>query len=122
MMWTKTFFSALATAALLAAPGYAETFRAVKDESTFRSLVDGRALTRLGIRLNVTPEGQIVGKAFGRKVTGAWTWSEDGYFCRDLYYGKKDMGPNCQLVQVQGETLRFTSDRGEGIFADLYLR
>jgi hypothetical protein len=81
----------------------------------------GRELRRFGIRLTVTPDGTIQGRAFGTPVTGQWNWN-DGYFCRDLFYGEDDLGFNCQLVQVNGETLRFTSDQGQGIYADLTLR
>ena len=42
-------------------------------------------------------------------------------FLPDLFYGERDLGPNCQEVQVNGETLRFTSDQGQGIHADLTL-
>ena len=41
---------------------------------------------------------------------------------RASYYGNRDLGPNCQAVKVRGNTLRFISDRGEGIYADLKLR
>lgn len=107
----------------LAAPGTAgaEGFRPVESADRFVSLVNGRELRRLGIRLQVTPGGQIEGRAFGAPVTGAWTW-EGGYFCRDLYWDGDDLGYNCQLVQENGDTLRFTSDRGAGIYADLTLR
>jgi hypothetical protein len=33
-----------------------------------------------------------------------------------------DLGPNCQAVRVQGNTLRFISDLGAGQFADLNLK
>lgn len=99
----------------------AEAFKVVNDRSTFVGLVEGRELRRLGIRLRVSDKGQIAGRAFGRPVTGNWQWS-NGYFCRDLFYGEEPLGDNCQLVQVNGSTLRFTSDRGEGIYADLRLR
>ncbi|NKX45541.1 dihydrodipicolinate reductase [Roseibacterium sp. KMU-115] len=99
----------------------AEGFSVVQSADRFVSLVDGRELRRFGIRLNVTSEGQIEGQAFGSPVTGEWTW-EGGYFCRDLYWGGDDLGYNCQLVQENGDTLRFTSDRGAGMFADLTLR
>ena len=85
------------------------------------SLVKDRALTRLGIKLNVSPDGKISGRAFGQKVTGDWKW-QGGYFCRDLYVGGDELGANCQLVQVNGNTVRFTSDRGQGIYADLRLK
>lgn len=103
-----------------AVPAAAE-FTAVTSRSAFEQLVDGRELRRFGITLTVTSEGQITGRAFGGNVTGAWTWN-DGYFCRDLFYRNDDLGYNCQLVQVSGDTLRFTTDRGAGIYADLNLR
>ena len=99
----------------------AEQFDTVTSRDGFVGLIDGREMQRLGIRLTVTPEGQIIGRAFGIAVTGAWSW-DGAYFCRDLFWGERDLGYNFQQVQVQGETLRFTSDQGTGDFADLTLR
>lgn len=99
----------------------AETFRVVQDRDSFISIVTGRKLTRLGIALNVTDTGAIQGRAFGKPVSGEWRW-ENGFFCRSLYHGRRDLGPNCQKVTVRGDTIRFTSDRGAGIYADLKLR
>ncbi|WP_439139085.1 dihydrodipicolinate reductase [Roseicyclus sp.] len=98
----------------------AENFRVVDSDTRFVSLIEGRELRRLGIRLTVTPSGQIQGRAFGGPVTGQWRW-ENGYFCRDLFWNDTDLGYNCQLVQENGATLRFTSDQGAGMFADLTL-
>lgn len=119
MVW-KAAALAVACGVIASTPATAEQFQKVRDKDTFVSLVNGRDLTRFGIRLNVTPQGQIQGKAFGQPVTGKWDWS-DGYFCRDLYLGEQDLGANCQAVAVNGETVRFISDRGEGIYADLRL-
>ncbi|PWK60052.1 dihydrodipicolinate reductase [Roseicyclus mahoneyensis] len=104
-----------------ASPAAAEDFSVVNSADRFVSLVNGRELRRLGIRLNVTPEGQIIGRAFGAPVTGDWTW-QGGYFCRDLFWNGDDLGYNCQLVQESGDTLRFTSDQGAGMSADLTLQ
>ena len=98
-----------------------DSLTAVSTEETFVSLLEGRELSRLGIRLTVTPDGQIVGSAFGTEVTGQWSW-DAGYFCRDLFYGERDLGYNCQLVQIDGNRMRFTSDQGAGQFADFTLR
>jgi hypothetical protein len=118
----RTFLTAiLATALVTTSVSAAQAFQVVSDQSRFIDLVEDKELTRFGIRLTVTPDGSITGKAFGRSVSGNWRWS-NGYFCRDLYYGKRDLGPNCQEVRVNGSTVRFTSDRGEGIFADLELQ
>ncbi|MEM6481876.1 MAG: dihydrodipicolinate reductase [Pseudomonadota bacterium] len=108
-------------AALLATPVSAEQFNKIDERDDFVTLIRDQKLTRFGIRLTVTPSGKIVGRAFGRDVSGAWEWRA-GYFCRDLYWGQRDLGANCQEVKVQGERMRFTSDRGTGQFADLYLR
>ncbi len=107
--------------AVFALPAAAEEFRVVDDRSAFVRLVEGRKLTRMGIKLDVRTSGEIEGQAFGKPVTGAWRWN-GGYFCRDLYFGNKDLGPNCQLVKVSGDTLRFIADRGAGQYADLQLR
>ena len=110
-----------AMASLIAGPAWAD-FQRVQQRESFVSLVDGRDLTRLGIRLTVTNDGRIKGSAFGRDVTGDWRWNR-GYFCRDLYLGGDLLdGDNCQTVEVSGETLRFTSDRGRGDSASLRLR
>ncbi|MEM0947839.1 MAG: dihydrodipicolinate reductase [Pseudomonadota bacterium] len=96
-------------------------FERVGDRDTFVRLVAQRDLRRFGIRLEVKPDGSIGGNAFGRNVTGAWQW-RDGYFCRELFWGAREVGANCQEVKIAGNMLRFTSDRGAGDFADLRLR
>ncbi len=118
-----TVLSAIVIAVFTGLPGAAdaEPFERVEKKDGFLSIVKGRALTRLGIRLNVSENGKITGRAFGRKVTGDWKW-RGGYFCRDLYVGGDELGANCQMVQVNGRVVRFTSDRGTGQFADLRLK
>ncbi len=96
-------------------------FQRVGDRDTFVRIVTQRDLRRFGIRLEVKPDGSIDGNAFGRNVSGAWQW-QDGYFCRELFWGTREVGANCQEVKIAGNMLRFTSDRGTGDFADLRLR
>lgn len=105
-----------------AAPVAASDFERVQERDSFVSLVSGRNLTRLGIRLQVSQDGAIKGRAFGKDISGDWTWTE-GYFCRDLMV-EGDMldEDNCQVVEVRGDTLRFTSDRGTGDSANLRLK
>ncbi len=112
---------AAALAMLIVAPASAEAFQKISDKNRFVQAVQNKELTRMGIGLDVTPDGKIIGRAFGRDVRGNWTW-QDGYFCRDLYWGQRDLGYNCQEVKLHGQTIRFTSDRGTGQFADLTLR
>ncbi len=113
-------FAALSAGAT-AAPAAAEGFVTVENRDQFVQIISGRDLTRFGINVDVSPGGQISGRAFGYPVSGAWRWS-GSYFCRDLYWGSDDLGPNCQMVRINGNTIRFISDRGTGKFADLTLR
>ncbi|KGK78559.1 dihydrodipicolinate reductase [Thalassobacter stenotrophicus] len=108
-------------AVMLMLPVTAHAFEKIDSRTDFVSLIDGKALTRFGIKLDVTGQGGILGRGFGRDVTGAWQW-QGNYFCRSLYWGTYDLGYNCQEVRVNGDTLRFTSDQGAGDSADLKLR
>ncbi|MDJ1016460.1 MAG: dihydrodipicolinate reductase [Paracoccaceae bacterium] len=111
---------AVCAAIVITTPALAEGFQRVIDRDGFMSLVENRDLRRFGIRLQVRDAGAITGRAFGQKVTGAWNW-DDGFFCRDLFVGGDELGANCQLVEIRGNTMRFTSDMGQGIYADLKL-
>lgn len=114
------FAIALTTAMIAAAPALAD-FQPVREEGNFRALVEGRELTRFGIRLQVLPKGEIRGRGFGMQVGGRWEW-HNGYFCRTLEFGGSGDGYNCQLVLREGATLRFVSDQGQGDSADFRLR
>ncbi|RPE64877.1 hypothetical protein EDD53_2642 [Pacificibacter maritimus] len=106
---------------LSSAPAVSQSLERVSSVEGFVETVEGRELTRLGIKLTVSPSGDIRGHAFGKPVVGTWRW-QDGYFCRDLYFGDENLGPNCQLVSAHKDTIRFTSDRGAGQSAGFKLR
>lgn len=110
-----------ALAAMVVATPSAADYVTLRTEGQFRAVVSGKLLTRPLIRLEVLPEGQIRGKGARRDVSGRWNW-RDGYFCRDLKWGEKDIGYNCQEVAVKEGRIRFTSDRGTGDSADFRLR
>ena len=109
---------------LLLGSGGASAFERVEDQSEFINTVRGKELLitrpfylRSAIRLEVSPDGAISGSAMTKPVTGDWRW-ENGLFCRDLYWGERDLGPNCQVVEVAGDRIRFTADYGRGKSAD----
>ena len=115
----KTLSLSTAAAGLLATSALAEGFERIEDERKFVNIIKDRDLKRFGIRLQVSDTGQILGRAFGQDVTGEWDW-QNGFFCRDLYLGGKELDPdNCQLVEIRGNTVRFTSDMGRGDSANL---
>jgi hypothetical protein len=106
--------------ATLTSPAMAADYVRVTDRGAFVNLVSGKSLTSLGVKLKVSSSGSIAGSAFGRTVTGAWTWN-DGYFCRTMQAGKV-FERNCQVVQQNGNRLRFIADKGAGDTADLRIR
>ena len=114
---------ALAAAALAAAvpsTALAELAR-ISDRATFVATVQGRELSRLGISLRVSPNGSIAGRALGRDVTGTWEW-QNGLFCRTLDAGDRQWERNCQAVSVDGGSIRFQADEGQGDIADFRIR
>lgn len=119
-MVIRSITIAILLGTLLAGTASAEVRRIV-ERAEFVRLIDNQTLMRLGIKLQVGADGAIRGKAFGKPVTGQWQW-QDGFFCRDLFWGERDLGPNCQAVSLRGDVVRFTSDRGQGQFADLTIR
>ena len=87
----------------------------------FENLVKDKKLERFLISLSVTGDGKIEGSAAGRDVSGDWNWI-DGYFCRTLIWGERELKYNCQKVTFDGRRLRFISDRGAGQSASFALR
>ena len=108
----------LALAPLLA---LAEPFTRITDKTAFMATVQGKTLSSTAVRLNVQPDGLIKGRAFGMAVTGTWAW-QDGYFCRTLDTATTDFPLNCQQVETDGATIRFTADKGTGDVANLRIR
>ena len=93
----------------------------ITNRSDFENLVIEKKLKRFLISLSVTSDGKINGSAAGRNVTGDWDWI-DGFFCRTLLWGARELKYNCQLVTFDGKRLRFISDRGKGQSASFALR
>lgn len=123
----KAFGAVLALAGGLMSASIAaadDEFQRVQSEAEFVQLVDGKELSilrpfylRNAIKLEVSAQGDIAGTALRKPVTGEWRW-ENGFFCRDLMFGDDDIGPNCQVVVVKGNEVRFIADQGRGDRAD----
>ena len=101
----------------------AQDYTRVSDEAVFLDLMARGNLTHMlyNITVKVTPDGRIAGDALGWPVTGTWSW-DDGYFCRVMDWGGDEIPYNCQLVEQNGDLVRFTVDRGAGRSAALRIR
>ena len=93
----------------------------ITNRSDFENLVIEKKLKRFLISLSVTSDGKIKGSAAGRNVTGDWDWI-DGFFCRTLLWGARELKYNCQLVTFDGRRLSFIADQGKGQSASFAIR
>lgn len=120
-MTLRVFISAVAMVLVL--PATAQAYERINDRSAFLQAVDGKELriALYGLSLNVRGDGTITGSAVGWDITGSWSW-RDGYFCRDMDWSGYAIDYNCQLVEVAGDRIRFTVDRGAGDDAVLRIR
>ncbi|MEM8653264.1 MAG: dihydrodipicolinate reductase [Pseudomonadota bacterium] len=110
-----------ALAAWVSAPALADLIK-IDDQQEFVQIVNGKTLTRPFVKLTVMPDGQIEGRGARWDVEGTWSW-QNGYFCRDLFWGGDPLGYNCQEVQASADgRIKFTSDRGAGDSAMFRLR
>lgn len=111
MLAPRRLLTALCLAAL--APLAAQAQERLSSRAAFVAAVEGKALTRVGVRLRVGGDGSIAGRAFGRDVSGSWRWSE-GFFCREIRYTGGSFPDDCQVVTLRGNRITFTAERGGG--------
>ena len=101
------------TVAMLASNAAMADMQKIETVEQFVEFVQGKKLTRPLIKLEVSSDGRISGRGVTWDVEGNWSW-QNGYFCRDLFWGGDALGYNCQEVRANGNRIRFTSDRGAG--------
>ena len=78
----------------------------IETEQEFREIAVGKKLVYNKGALTVHDDGTMTGTHSGKKVTGTWSW-EDEYYCRSVKVGKKDIGHDCQIVELSGNSLTF---------------
>ena len=114
-------FSLKLIACLLMASQVLASETIITNRSDFENLVIDKKLERFLISLYITDDGKIKGSAAGREVIGDWDWI-DGFFCRSMLWGAREIKYNCQKVTFDGRRLRFISDQGKGQSASFALR
>ena len=94
-------FALTIIAAVIAEPALADLVK-VDNQAKFVELVNGKTLTRPLVKIKVSPDGEIEGRGSLWDIEGSWSW-QDGYFCRDLFWGGDALGSNCQEVQASAD-------------------
>ena len=123
MTQVQSIFAGLVAACMMATAASAQSYQPITDRDTFLQVMGDKNLSNrlYGVNLKVTPDGMITGTGAGWDVTGTWAW-QDGFFCREMDWGGDPIPYNCQLVETNGQDMRFTTDQGAGDSASFRLR
>jgi len=88
-------------------------WRRVETEEMFRQAVADKTLTSEGMRFVIHSDGRITGRIGSSVLTGRWHW-RDGYFCRTAELDGEDLGLDCEIIEMLGNRMRYTRDKGNG--------
>ena len=87
----------------------------ITTKQAFLDKVAGRKLVQDDSWVVLSPAGTVEGEGpTGGKITGGWVW-DDIYYCRNLTIDGTALEPDCQTVHLDGDTVTFTHEKGEGI-------
>ena len=106
-------YISLSFLAFLPTSSLAQSGSWINEEERFLEIIDGKKLQRFLIELSVEKDGTISGTGAGRPVSGKWQWSGE-YFCRNLIWGEKDLGTDCQKIELREQKLYFIANKGSG--------
>lgn len=88
--------------------------RQIRKQADFVALLAGKTLTAGDSWIVLSADGKIKGvTSKGDKVVGAWIWNKR-FLCRNIYLGQQQLPQDCQTVEVEGNNVTFTRDRGKG--------
>ena len=113
--YLTTGLALLALAACLSIPqvAAADSNATIATEQEFRETAVGKKLVSKHGYVIVRDDGTLTGEFGNKELTGTWNW-EDEYYCRSAKLGKKDIGDDCQVVEVSGDGVIFVRKKGKG--------
>ena len=90
-------------------------FHRIASEDEYRNTIVGKSITSKDKKTISTThaDGTMTGKSNGNKVVGTWTW-EDGFFCREGKAGGQAFDRDCQMIEISGNKLKITRNKGNG--------
>ncbi len=95
-------------------PAAAQDFRRIGDEAAFRDQLVGKRLENRSGWAQSNADGSLQGVFGGAELTGGqWHWS-GGFWCRNGRLNGKEIGSDCQVVEIAGKSVRLTRNKGKG--------
>jgi hypothetical protein len=102
-----------ATLTLIAAPLHAESFKRITTEADYVANVVGKKYCNKSGCWTAKKNGKMTGKFGKDSFRASWKWHK-GFSCRAGKLGGKDIGTDCQLIEIAGDKLRITRKQGKG--------
>lgn len=114
MRYKRIYAAALSLAIVLPSQAISENWQRITSEANYRAKVADKKMVFDWGWVQVKSNGRIVGKhaKLGR-MKGAWNWQK-GYWCRSIKSDKRDLGSDCQVVQISGNKVRSITQQGKG--------
>lgn len=113
-MKSFALFGALVVA--LAFTGAAQAdYKRIKNGTQFNADIVGKKLVDdQGNVFIANSDGTISAKLVdGRKFSGSWVWNKK-FWCRNGVLDGKALGTDCQVFEIDGNSVRMTRKKGKG--------
>jgi hypothetical protein len=85
----------------------------LSSSEAFLETIADRELAGEGMRFIVHSDGRISGTVGTDLLSGQWYW-EDEYFCRTAALNGEDLGLDCEVIELCGNSMRYTRNKGQG--------
>lgn len=98
----------------LGTAAFADWKQVTTEEGYISAFVGKNTVDADGNTYRHSADGTFTGKLkSGDKLRGAWQW-RGKYWCRNAIIGDRELGTDCQKVEVDGNKWRITRERGKG--------
>lgn len=91
----------------------AQNFKRITTEADYIAKVAGKKYCNEGGCWTAKKNGRMTGKFGKDRFKANWAWKKS-FACRTGTLGKRDIGTDCQVIEVAGNKVRITRKQGKG--------
>lgn len=100
-------------AIVTASPIFAEDYQRITSKAEYVEQIVGKETCNNSGCATALKSGKMKGKFGSQKFVGAWEW-RGNFLCRAGKLGNRDLGTDCQVVEISGKDVRITRNKGKG--------